>query len=65
MLVTQGFLLTEEFKMHFNSMFTREDISSVTTPETKLNGPKKRNVPSVHCNPTSNSLHTNFTEGKM
>ena len=39
-IITQGFLMAEELKfhkiMHFNSVFTREDSSSLPVPETKF-----------------------------
>ena len=37
-IITQGVLLAEELHMHFSSVFTREDISSLTVPETKFEG---------------------------
>ena len=37
-IITQGFLMTEELNMHFSSVFTREDTSSLPVPETKFNG---------------------------
>ena len=37
-IITQGFLMTDELNMHFSSVFTREDTSSLPVPETKLNG---------------------------
>ena len=39
-IVTQGFLMAEELNMHFSSVFTREDTSSlpVGLPETKFKG---------------------------
>ena len=33
--------MAEELNLHFSSVFTREDISSLTEPETKLNGPEE------------------------
>ena len=33
-----GFLMAEELNMHFSPVFTREDTSSLSVPETKLNG---------------------------
>ena len=36
--ITQGCLMTEELNMHFNSVFTRENTSSLPAPETKFNG---------------------------
>ena len=32
--------MAEELNMHFSSMFTREDTSSLPVPETKFNGPE-------------------------
>ena len=37
-IVTQGFVMAEELNMHFSSVFTREDTSSVPVPETKFKG---------------------------
>ena len=37
-LITQGCLLAEELNLHFSSVFTREDTSSLPVPETKFNG---------------------------
>ena len=36
--ISQGCLLAEELNMHFSSVFTREDTSSIPVPETKFNG---------------------------
>ena len=36
--------------MHFSSVFTREDNSSLPVPKTKFNGPGG-NVWAVRCNP--------------
>ena len=35
-IITQGFLMAEELNMHFSSVFTREDTSSIPVPETKF-----------------------------
>ena len=37
-IVTQGFFMAEELNMHFSSVFTREDTSSLPVPETKFKG---------------------------
>ena len=37
-IITQGFLMAEELNLHFSSVFTREDTSSLPVPETKFNG---------------------------
>ena len=37
-IITQGVLMAEELNMHFTSVFTREDTSSLPVPETKFNG---------------------------
>ena len=39
-IITQGFLIAEEFNLHFSLVFTREDTSSLPVPETKFNGPE-------------------------
>ena len=36
-IITQGFLMPEELNMHFSSVFTWEDTSSLPVPETKFN----------------------------
>ena len=37
-IVRQEFLMAEELNMHFSSVFTREDTSSLPVPETKFKG---------------------------
>ena len=37
-IITQGVLMAEELNMHFSSVFTREDTSSLPAPETKFEG---------------------------
>ena len=37
-IVTQGFLMAEELNIHFSSVFTRKDTSSLPVPETKFKG---------------------------
>ena len=37
-IITEVFLMAEELNMHFSSVFTREDTSSLPVPETKFNG---------------------------
>ena len=37
-IITQGFLMAKELNIHFSSVFTREDTSSLPVPETKFNG---------------------------
>ena len=39
-IIKQGFLIAEELNIHFSSVFTREDTSSLPVPETKSNGPE-------------------------
>ena len=36
-IITQEFVMAEELNMHFSSVFTREDTSSLPVPETKSN----------------------------
>ena len=37
-IITQRYLMAEELNMHFSSVFTREDTSSIPVPETKFKG---------------------------
>ena len=37
-IITQGFLMAEELNVHFSSVFTLEDTTSLPVPETKFNG---------------------------
>ena len=37
-IITQELLMAEELNMHFSSVFTRENTSSLPVPETKFNG---------------------------
>ena len=37
-IITQGCLVADELNMHFSSVFTREDTSSLPVPETQFNG---------------------------
>ncbi len=39
-IITQECLIAEELNLHFSSVFTREDTSSLPVPETKFNGPE-------------------------
>ena len=51
-IITQGFLMAEEFNMHFSSVFTREDTCSLPVPETKFN---ESEVGTASCNARSSS----------
>ena len=37
-IITQGFVMAEELNVHFSSVFTREDNSSLPVPVRKFNG---------------------------
>ena len=55
-IVTQGFLMAEELNMHFSSVFTREDTSSIVTcTRNKVQGIRGGKVGAVSCNPRSSS----------
>ena len=47
--------MAEELNMHFSSVFTREDTSSLPVPETKVQWIRGGNVGAVNCNPRSSS----------
>ena len=53
--ITQGILMAEELNMHFSSVFTREDTSSLPVPETKVRGIRGGKVGAVSSNPRSSS----------
>ena len=40
--ITQGYLMAEELNMHFSSVFTRDDTSSLPVPETKFKGSERK-----------------------
>ena len=46
--------MAEELNVHFSSVFTREDTSSLPVLETKFNGSGGK-VGAVSCNPRSSS----------
>ena len=39
-IIRHGLLMADDLNMHFSSVSTREDTSSLPVPETKLNGPE-------------------------
>ena len=43
-IIAQGFLMAEELNLHFSSVFTREDTSSLPVLETKCNGPERERL---------------------
>ena len=47
--------MAEELNMHFSSVFTREDTSSLPVPETKFKGSERGKVGAVSCNARSSS----------
>ena len=47
--------MAEELNMHFSSVFTREDTSSLPVPEKKFNGSEEEKLGPVNCNPRSSS----------
>ena len=50
-IITEGILMAEELNMHFSSVFTREDTSSLPVPETKFNGSKGERLGQLVVNP--------------
>ena len=42
--ITEGILMAEELNLHFSSVFTREDTSSLPVPETKFNGSEEEKL---------------------
>ena len=43
-IITEGCLMAEELNVHFSSVFTREDTSSLPVPETKFNGSEEERL---------------------
>ena len=43
-IITQVFLMAEELNMHFSSVFTRENTSSLPVPETNFNGSEREKL---------------------
>ena len=43
-IITDGCLMAEELNVHFSSVFTREDTSSLPVPETKFNGSEEEKL---------------------
>ena len=54
-IITQRCLMAEELNVHFSSVFTREDTSSLPVPESKFNGSEEEKLGQLHCNPRSSS----------
>ena len=49
--ITRGMLMAEELNMHFSSVFTREDTSSLPVPETKFEGSEGERLEQVVVTP--------------
>ena len=47
--------MTEELNMHFSSVFTREDTSSLPVPETNFEGSEGESLLQFSGNPRSSS----------
>ena len=67
-IVTQGFLMAEELNMHFSSVFTREDTSSLPVPETKFKGSEGERLGQLVVTPevvasTINNMKDNMLPG--
>ena len=43
-IITHGFSMAKELNMHFSSVFTREDTSSLPVPVTKFNGTEEKKL---------------------
>ena len=55
-IITDGFLMAEELNMHFSSVFTREDTSSLPVhTRGKVQWIRGGKVGAVSCNPRSSS----------
>ena len=65
-IITQGFLMADELNMHFSSVFTREDTSSIPVQETKFKGSEGERLGHVVVTPevVANKLINNMKENK-
>ena len=67
-IITHGFLMAEELNMHFSSVFTREDTSSIPVPETKFMGSEGERLgqlvvtPEVVVSKINNMMRSAFIE---
>ena len=60
--------MAEELNLHFSSVFTREDTSSLPLPETKFNGPEGERLGQLVVTPevvatTINNMKENKSSG--
>ena len=67
-IITEEFLMAEELNMHFSSVFTREDTSSLPVPETKINGSEGERLGQLFVTPevvasTINNMKENKSPG--
>ena len=67
-IIAEGFLMAEELNMHFSSVFTREDTSSLPVPETKFNRSEGERLGQLVVTPdevasTINSMKENKSPG--
>ena len=65
-IITQGCLMAEEFNVHFSSVFTREDTSSLPVPETKFNGSVEEKLGQLNVTPevVASKINMNMKENK-
>ena len=64
-IITQGFLMAEELNMHFSSVFTREDTSSLPVPETKFKGSEGEMLEQLVVNPEVVASKINHMKEKV
>ena len=58
-IITEGCLMAEELNVHFSSVFTREDTSSLPVPETKFNGSEEEKLGQLVVTPEVVASKTN------
>ena len=63
-IITEGCLMAEELNVHFSSVFTREDTSSLPVPETKFNGSEEEKLGQLVVTPEVASKINNMKENK-
>ena len=62
-IITQGVLMAEELNMHFSSVFTREDTSSIPVPETKFKGSEGERLGQLVVTPEVVVINMSHQEG--
>ena len=61
-IITEGILMAEELHMHFSSVFTREDTSSLPVSDIKFNGSEEESLGQLIITPDVVASKTNYVK---